>query len=86
MIALVQAAANLPTFILSLPGGALADVVDRKRLRFGHSYELQSGNLITVGASIKHEVESLDESVFLLTIPWPDACHAASRLRHLAFG
>lgn len=34
MVALVQAATNLPTFILSLPGGALADVVDRKRLLF----------------------------------------------------
>lgn len=32
MVALVQAATNLPTFVLSLPGGALADVVDRKRL------------------------------------------------------
>ena len=38
----------------------------------GQVYELQTGNLITVGASIKHEVESLDESVFLLTISWPD--------------
>lgn len=38
----------------------------------GQTYELQTGNLITVGASIKHEVESLDESVFPLTISWPD--------------
>ncbi len=38
----------------------------------GQAYELQTGSLITVGASIKHEVESLDESVFLLTISWPD--------------
>jgi quercetin dioxygenase-like cupin family protein len=34
----------------------------------GHSYDLQAGTLITLGASIGHEVESLDESAFLLTI------------------
>lgn len=29
MIALVQAATNLPDFVLALPSGALADIVDR---------------------------------------------------------
>ena len=38
----------------------------------GQAYDLKMGSLITLGASIKHEVESLDESVFLLTISWPD--------------
>ena len=38
----------------------------------GQTYDLQTGSLIMLGASIKHEVESLDESVFLLTISWPD--------------
>jgi quercetin dioxygenase-like cupin family protein len=37
----------------------------------GQSYDLQTGSLITLGASIAHEVESLDESAFLLTISWP---------------
>jgi MFS family permease len=32
MVALVQAAATLPVFLLSLPAGALADLVDRRRL------------------------------------------------------
>ncbi|MBZ5529311.1 MAG: MFS transporter, partial [Acidobacteriia bacterium] len=32
MVALVQAASMLPMFILSLPAGALADFVDRRRL------------------------------------------------------
>lgn len=32
MVALVQAATNLPMFILALPAGALADIVDRRRL------------------------------------------------------
>ena len=37
----------------------------------GQQHELQAGSLITLGASIKHEVESLDDSAFLLTISWP---------------
>ena len=37
----------------------------------GQAYDLQTGSLITLGASIAHEVESLDESAFLLTISWP---------------
>lgn len=37
----------------------------------GQAYDLQTGSLITVAASIKHEVESLEESAFLLTISWP---------------
>ncbi len=37
----------------------------------GQAYDLQTGNLITLGASIEHKVESLEESVFLLTISWP---------------
>lgn len=32
MVALVQVATTLPVFLLALPGGALADVVDRRRL------------------------------------------------------
>src|SRR5712691_1085832 len=32
MVALVQAATSLPVFLVGLPAGALADVVDRRRL------------------------------------------------------
>src|SRR3712207_6835753 len=32
IVALVQAATSLPTFLLALPAGALADVIDRRRL------------------------------------------------------
>src|SRR5262249_50434789 len=31
-VALVQAATNLPFFVLAVPAGALADIVDRRRL------------------------------------------------------
>ncbi|MBV9117554.1 MAG: MFS transporter, partial [Acetobacteraceae bacterium] len=35
IVALVQVATILPSFALSLPGGALADIVDRRRLLIG---------------------------------------------------
>lgn len=35
MVALVQAATTLPMFLFALPGGALADIVDRRRLLIG---------------------------------------------------
>ncbi|HEV7258102.1 MAG TPA: MFS transporter [Bosea sp. (in: a-proteobacteria)] len=35
MVALVQAATTLPMFLLALPGGALADIVDRRKLLIG---------------------------------------------------
>jgi quercetin dioxygenase-like cupin family protein len=44
------------------------------RIRYstgGKAYNLQAGSLITLAASIAHEVESLDESAFLLTLSWP---------------
>ncbi len=37
----------------------------------GQIYELQAGSLLTLGASIKHQVEATEESAFLLTISWP---------------
>jgi quercetin dioxygenase-like cupin family protein len=37
----------------------------------GHMYELRTGNLFTLGASIPHSVEAVEESAFLLTISWP---------------
>jgi quercetin dioxygenase-like cupin family protein len=38
----------------------------------GQIYELHAGTLVTLGASIKHDVEAIEESAFLLTISWPD--------------
>src|SRR5215510_12420071 len=32
LVALVETAGNLPVFLLALPAGALADVIDRRRL------------------------------------------------------
>ncbi|MGH6960781.1 MAG: MFS transporter, partial [Dongiaceae bacterium] len=35
MVALIQAATSLPIFLLALPAGALADIVDRRRYMIG---------------------------------------------------
>jgi quercetin dioxygenase-like cupin family protein len=51
----------------------------------GQAYDLQTGNLITVGASIKHDVESLEESAFLLTISWPSNRHLLT-MQHRGYG
>jgi quercetin dioxygenase-like cupin family protein len=51
----------------------------------GQTYDLRSGNLLTLAASIKHEVESIDDSVFLLTISWPDSRHLQA-MQHRGYG
>ncbi|HEY5213831.1 MAG TPA: cupin domain-containing protein [Acidobacteriaceae bacterium] len=38
----------------------------------GQTYDLKTGSLLTLGASIRHDVEAVAESGFLLTISWPD--------------
>ncbi len=37
------------------------------------TYDLNTGNLLMLDASIKHEVESQGEAAFLLTIGWPSS-------------
>jgi quercetin dioxygenase-like cupin family protein len=37
----------------------------------GQVYNLVAGSLFTLGASIKHSVEAMEQSAFLLTISWP---------------
>lgn len=47
MVALIQAAATLPAFLLAIPAGVLADIVDRRRfLIFSQMF------LLTVGATL----------------------------------
>lgn len=51
---------------------SLQPVKGQIRVRtMGEAHELQVGQLFTLDASIKHDVESLDDSAFLLTIAWP---------------
>lgn len=37
----------------------------------GQFYDLRAGDLLTLGASIRHEVEAIEDSGFLLTVSWP---------------
>lgn len=37
----------------------------------GQGHDLHTAGLFTLGPSIKHDVESLEDSAFLLTISWP---------------
>lgn len=49
MVALVQAATTLPMFLFALPGGALADIVDRRRLLvFAQVWALACAGLLAV--------------------------------------
>ena len=51
----------------------------------GKPHELAAGNLFTLGASIRHDVEALDDSAFLLTISWPSAEELAA-MKHRGYG
>ena len=68
--------------------GAISVQVLKGSIRFttqGEPRDLWPGNLLMLGASIKHEVEALEESVFLLTIAWPDA-EKLRALKHRGYG
>ena len=49
MVALIQSATSFPAFLLALPAGALADVVDRRRLLlFTQGWMLLAATLLGV--------------------------------------
>jgi quercetin dioxygenase-like cupin family protein len=54
--------------------GTLSVQVLKGQIRFsvnGKPHDLKIGDLITLSASIRHEVEALQDSAFLLTLSWP---------------
>lgn len=51
----------------------------------GKPHELAAGNLFTLGASIRHDVEALEDSAFLLTISWPSTEELAA-MKHRGYG
>jgi len=68
--------------------GTLSVQVLKGAIRFtahGKANDLKPGNLLTLGASIKHEVEALEDAVFLLTISWPDA-EKLQAMKHRGYG
>src|SRR3982751_5590277 len=53
IVALMQTAENAPTFLLALPSGALADIIDRRRLLlFSQGWMLVSGGTLAFLALI----------------------------------
>jgi len=68
--------------------GAISVQVLRGSIRFtaqGETHTLQANSLAALGASIKHEVEALEESAFLLTIAWPNAVKL-KKMQHRGHG
>jgi len=47
--------------------------------------DLRPGNVLTLGASIKHQVDALEESAFLLTVAWPDN-QKLEAMKHRGYG
>jgi quercetin dioxygenase-like cupin family protein len=58
--------------------GTIAVHVLKGKIRFtvqAQAYEVAANHVLTLGASIKHGVEALEDSAFLLTIAWTSADH-----------
>lgn len=51
----------------------------------GESRELRTGNMLSLGPSIKHHVEAMEDSAFLLTIAWPEA-RRLEEMPHRGYG
>jgi len=51
----------------------------------GKPHDLHAGNLFTLAASIRHQVEAVKESAFLLTISWPSDEELAA-MKHRGYG
>jgi quercetin dioxygenase-like cupin family protein len=51
----------------------------------GQTYDLEAMSLLTVGASITHDIEAIEPSVFLLTISWP-ANQQLLAMQHRGYG
>lgn len=68
--------------------GTLSMQVLKGKLRVnvaGKPHDLAAGNLFTLAGSIRHDVESLADSAFLLTISWPSAEELAA-MKHRGYG
>jgi quercetin dioxygenase-like cupin family protein len=51
----------------------------------GDDHGLQVNGVLTLGPSIKHKVEALEESAFLLTIAWPSD-EKLQAMKHRGYG
>lgn len=68
--------------------GTISVHVLKGQMRFtmqGKTHDLPVGSLFTLAASIKHELEALQDSAFLLTISWPSEQELLS-MKHRGYG
>jgi quercetin dioxygenase-like cupin family protein len=68
--------------------GTISVQVLKGSIRFtaqGDDHGLQVNGLLTLGPSIKHKVEALEESAFLLTIAWPSD-EKLEAMKHRGYG
>lgn len=68
--------------------GTLSVQVLRGDIQFqaqGEGHDLRAGSLLTLGASIKHNVEAREDSAFLLTIGWPKSAELEA-MPHRGYG
>lgn len=68
--------------------GTISIQVLKGRLRVsvnGKPHELGTGSLFTLGASIRHNVDAIGDSAFLLTISWPSDQELAA-MTHRGYG
>jgi MFS family permease/quinol monooxygenase YgiN len=73
MVALVQAATTLPMFLFALPGGALADIVDRRKLLLA----AQAWSLLSAAALAALTLAGLTDATVLLVLTFSLATAAA---------
>jgi quercetin dioxygenase-like cupin family protein len=68
--------------------GTISVQVLKGKLRLtvaGKQHELGVGSLFTLAASIRHDVEAIGDSAFLLTISWPSA-EELEAMKHRGYG
>ena len=68
--------------------GTISVQVLKGQIRFivkGKARDLMTGSLLTLGASIRHEIEALEDSAFLLTISWPSEQELLA-MKHRGYG
>lgn len=68
--------------------GTISVHVLKGQIRFttqGKAHEMPAGSLLTLGASIPHEIEAIEDSAFLLTISWPTA-QQLQAMKHRGYG
>jgi quercetin dioxygenase-like cupin family protein len=68
--------------------GTISVQVLKGSIRFiaqGEAHILQEHGVVTLGASIKHQVEGLEDAAFLLTISWPDEQNLL-QMQHRGYG